>query len=230
MAGRKWLGRCLTVLCDPCHQRAFQWAVDEGYISASPIKSLKRVKGKCRETIISPKQWERLVEASDECFRDFLTFVREAGARPQEARLAEAKHVDLENGRIHWPAGQAPKGKASRTIYLTPVALELVKHLMREHPTGTLLRNSRGEPWSKNAVCCRFRRLREKTGLEDVVCYSTRHTFATESLVKGLDSLVIAELMGHSDKTQLAETYSHLRAASEVLARGRSEGSGLEVS
>ncbi|HWA97501.1 MAG TPA: site-specific integrase [Pirellulales bacterium] len=206
-------------------KRPIQWAVDEGYITASPVKAVKRIKGKRRETIISPEQWGEILSASDATFRDFLTFIRETGARPQEARKVEARHFDEKNARLMLSADES-KGKIARTIYLTETALKLVKRLVQKYPTGPLLRNSRGAPWTKNAVVCRFRRIREKTGLDGLVCYSTRHTFGTELLVNGVDSLVGAELMGHVDKTMLAETYSHLAKNPQFLRDAQRKARG----
>lgn len=40
--------------------------------------------------------------------------------------------------------------------------------------------------------------------------YSLRHSFATNALQRGLDSLTVAVLMGHKDPSQLARTYQHL--------------------
>jgi hypothetical protein len=46
-----------------------------------------------------------------------------------------------------------------RLVYLTPAMLELTRKLMELYPTGPLFRNSRGKPWTRNAIRCRFRNL-----------------------------------------------------------------------
>jgi integrase/recombinase XerC len=208
-------------------KRPFQWAADEGHISASPIKTVKRVKTTRREVVISPAQWQQILDAaSDDAFRDFLLFIRETGARPQESRQVEARHFDEVNGRICWSGAEAPKGEVARTIYLTPDALALVKRLAEKNPAGALLRNSQGKAWTKNAIVCRFRRVREKTGLEGLVCYTMRHTFGTELLVNGVDSVVGAELMGHADRTQLANTYAKLAQNPQFLREAAKKARG----
>lgn len=40
--------------------------------------------------------------------------------------------------------------------------------------------------------------------------YALRHTWATNALQRGVDSVTVAELMGHSDPSTLAKTYQHV--------------------
>ncbi|HVX10003.1 MAG TPA: site-specific integrase [Pirellulales bacterium] len=200
-------------------KRAFNWAVEEGYLDASPVRKVKRGKPKRRETIISAEQWQAiLAEVPDTAFRDLLTFARETGARPQEARAIEARHLDLAAGLILLPANEA-KGERPRPIYLNDAALPLVARLAEEHPTGPLFQNTRGKRWTKNAVTLRWRRLRRKIGIEGATMYALRHSFATDALMNGVDSIVVAELMGHADQTMVARTYQHLAKNPEFLRR-----------
>ena len=43
-------------------QRAFRWAVDEGYIEKSPVARIKKPAATPRDILISPEQWLELVE------------------------------------------------------------------------------------------------------------------------------------------------------------------------
>ena len=40
--------------------------------------------------------------------------------------------------------------------------------------------------------------------------YAFRHSFATQALERGIDSVTVAVLMGHSDPSMLAKVYQHL--------------------
>jgi site-specific recombinase XerD len=52
--------------------------------------------------------------------------------------------------------------------------------------------------------------LSEKIGF--AVCpYSIRHTFATQSIINGVDVVTIAALMGHKDLEMLNRIYQHVQ-------------------
>lgn len=197
-------------------KRPFQWAVDEGLLDVSPLKRVKRVKAKRREVIITPDQWAVILEATkDEAFRQFLEFMRGGtGCRPQEARIVEARHLV---GAALVLAPEEAKGGRERTIVLDDKVAALVAKLMAQNPTGKLLRNTKGRPWSSSAVVSRFRRLRKRTGIEGLVAYTSRHTYATELLLNGVDPISGSILLGHADTKILSETYQKLQQKPDFL-------------
>ncbi|HTI50207.1 MAG TPA: hypothetical protein VL475_04625, partial [Planctomycetaceae bacterium] len=77
-------------------KRAFLWAVSEGHLERSPVANVKKPPAKSREVVLTAKQ-RRLIfaTATDAAFRDVLNLIQETGARPQEVRAVEARHVDL---------------------------------------------------------------------------------------------------------------------------------------
>ena len=197
-------------------RRGFNWLTDEGHIDRSPVKSVKAPRAETREVLVDEATFGNIMSHTrDGNFRDFLTFVRHSGCRPQEAVKLEAHHVELSLRRIVFPTSQAKGKRAPRVIYLDDTALEIVERLVRLHPTGTIFRNRRGGAWNKNSVRCRFRRLKDKVGGQ-YCTYHLRHTFATDALQK-LDPITVAVLMGHSDATTLARTYQHLAKLPEVM-------------
>src|SRR5437868_1359411 len=130
-----------------------------------------------------PLRRERLLHAGerkfifesipDPAFRQYLFALQESGARPGEVRKLSREHVNLQIGA--WVFQQhKTKGKTGRprVVYLTPAMLELTKDLLRRQPDGPLFRNSRGEPWTKDAVVQRMDALRAKfPRLQGVVAY-----------------------------------------------------------
>lgn len=199
-----------------CVRRAFRWMTEEGYIDSSPIAMLRGPGKKTRETILTNEQFESLLTSiKDQCFRDLVRFLWQTGARPQEARILEALHVDLQLRRVVLPTSKSKGKKAPRVIYLDDAAFEIIKDRCQRYPTGMLFRNSRGKPWDRNSMRCRFRRLAEKTG-ERYCAYNLRHSFATNALQE-LDPITVSVLMGHADATTLARTYQHLAKKPEYL-------------
>ncbi len=199
-----------------CVRRVFRWMTEEGYIDSSPMMLLRGPAKRTRETIISDEKFSELVDSiKDKCFSDLVKFLWQTGVRPQEARILEAKHVDLGLRRVVLPASQSKGKKTPRVFYLDDAAFEIIAARCEKYPTGVLFRNSRGRPWNKNSMRCRFRRLAEKVGTR-YCAYNIRHTFATNALQQ-LDPITVSVLMGHADATTLARTYQHLAKKPEYL-------------
>lgn len=147
-------------------RRAFRWLSDEGRIRGYPLKGLKGSRKRQREVIIPPETFEKLLAASRPNFRDLLTFLLSTGCRPQEARVVEHRHVDLSLRRIVFPASEAKGGEHPRVIYLNDDAFAIVEPLCHRYASGAIFRNSKGNAWTRNAIRCRFRRLREKVAFD----------------------------------------------------------------
>lgn len=204
-------------------KRVFNWAVREGRLDRSPLRSLERPTPKRRETSVQPDQFDAILErVKDQEFRDYLVFMYETGTRPQEARVVAAAHCDVGARRVVLPPSDAKGKQYPRVIYLTDRAAEIVKRLVDQHSAGPILRNTSGNPWVKSSVNCRFRRLREKLAedglsIPGLCATSLRHGFATTALKNGVDPVTVSILMGHSDASQVARTYQHLAADPEFL-------------
>lgn len=149
--------------------RPFSWAEKLGYIPSNPVRGVERPTATKRESRMSPADFDALLShVRDEPFRDLISFVYEAGCRPQEARRVEARHLNREHRRIELPPKEAKGKKRWRVIYLSDKALEIADRLAALRPTGPLFLNTDGRPWKAQAVVCRFQRLLVKlSGVED---------------------------------------------------------------
>lgn len=196
-----------------CVQRMFNWAVEHSHLTANPIATLKKPKQRRRDVVYTPEQYREIRSFAKGPLGDLLDFMSLTGCRPQEARILEARHVH--DDVVIFPADEA-KGETSRVLFLTNEALEIVKRLTKKNPTGAIFRNSRGIPWTKESVRCRLTRIGAKVGYR-VVAYGFRHTFATQALLKGVDPISVAHLMGHKNTNMVASHYSHLAANPEFL-------------
>lgn len=146
-------------------KRAFKWAEEQGYIDRSPVAHMKKPKGGKREVIVSQEEYDEILSlAPDRGFRDLLIVTWETGCRPQESLIVEARHVDLVNQRWVFQESEEKSRSSMRVVYLTDVALEIVKRLMLAHPEGPLFRNSVGRPWTADSVNCAFTRIQIRMG------------------------------------------------------------------
>ena len=131
---------------------------------------MKKPRERRREKIITAEERQRIVAAvKDEAFTRFLYALGQTGARPGEIRTVTAAHVKSSANAetLYWELEGKSTDRTgdSRCIYLTPGMAELCRDLAREYPEGPLFRNTRGKPWTRNAIRIRFRNLRKKLGL-----------------------------------------------------------------
>jgi len=203
----------------------FAWAVKEELIERNTVKGYERKAefGK-RKGWINDEQYGKLVAVcSDECFRDLLEVLWLTGARPFEIFQMDARHLDRANRRLVLRRRDGDKVKAkererdaTRTIYLSGRAYEIVCRLADLYPAGPLFRNRSGQRWSNSTTSQRMRNLTELTGVrcqttaEPPTIYNLRHSFATlGATVRNIDIATMAKLLGHKSTKMLLEIYDH---------------------
>lgn len=202
---------CRTII------RAMNWAEEQGYVSRSPLAHFKKPGGGRREQVVSPAEYQSILgRTRDQQFKDLLTVTWETGCRPQESLRVEARHVDVAKSRWFFPASESKGNQLPRIVYLTPKALEITRRLMEKNPRGPIFRNVNGVPWTTDATNNRFDRLKKRMGVRYSL-YALRHSFATHALMRGVDSITVATLLGHRDTSMLARHYQHLTQNPEFL-------------
>jgi integrase len=211
-------------------KRALNWCVSEGLLPENPLRSVKKDRMLRREKTITPEERAKIdAEVKDEAFRHFLFAMGQTGARSMEVRIVTA--ADVRDGEWVFRSKGFDRTGKLRHIYLTRPMAELTNVLCEKHPEGPLFQNSRGKPWTHNAIRIRFRNLRKKLGLPaGVVATAMRHTYITDALEAGVPIATLSELAGHSSTRMIEQTYSklserkeHLRAAAEKAVQKPSE-------
>lgn len=152
-------------------------------------------------------------------FRDYLNFMWETGCRPQEIRIIEHRHRDIE--RVILEASNSKGERYNRVIYLNDVAREIFERL--QDRTGPIFRNSQDNPWTANSVRCRFRKLKVRMDIPKLCANTLRHSWATNALKNGMDTTTASILMGHRDPSTLIRNYQHLAKDREYLANASKE-------
>jgi integrase len=117
-----------------------------------------------------------------------------------------------------FPPDEAKGEKRTRVIHLTPPALQIVTRLLGVCRRGQLFLNAAGNPWTAQAMACRFGRLKEHVGVK-FAAYDFRHGFCERLLESGADHLTVAALMGHADGKMVAAVYLHLGTADDHLRK-----------
>jgi len=194
-------------------KRAFSWAEAEGITATNPFKRIKVPAVGSRRRVLTVEERHQIRDAIDDPkFSDFVTALEETGCRPGEVARVTAAEVDLTNGV--WTLAKhktAKKTGKPRVIYLTPKMVELTTRLVASFPEGPIFRGKANKPYTKNAIICRFRRLREKLPqISHFISYSFRSTYATNALENGVGIAQVAELLGHTSTDMVMRHYGHL--------------------
>lgn len=199
-----------------CLKACFNWGVKTGKISRHPFGQLRATFKRSKRSVVSEATWKKLFAEADEPFRDLLTALRETGCRPSEISRVTADDV-------HGPTWVLDEHKTEETgqprvVWLNQTMQELTKRLVSDNPVGPIFRNSRGKPWTKNAIVIRFRKLREELNLPaNVIAYATgRHSYITTALTNGVPTAVIAHLTGTSEKI-IKRHYAHLDSEADFM-------------
>ena len=196
-------------------QRAFNWAVKQGYINTNPLRFLEKPTATRRDNCPTEKDYKKLVSLVKDGFKNILVFAWESGARPQEISGLRVRHV--ESDRIVLAVEESKGKKEKRAIYLTEKAAKLLAKLIKGRDKDEFVfLNTRGNPWNPHSIANRLDRLAKKTG-HKFALYDFRHAFATRMLEAGLDHMTVAKLLGHKDASMLARHYSHIGQKNNYL-------------
>ena len=151
---------------------------------------------------------------------DFSNFVRAlelTGARPfSELATVTAAMIDWLDETITFAEHKNEKKGKTRTIYLVPEMVEMLKRLAAEHPAGLLFRNTKGHVWTSHDATRRLHYATDKLGIPKGTIYAIRHHRITAALEKGMTANVIAELVGNSPIT-IARHYDHLSKQKKTM-------------
>jgi integrase len=210
---------------------AWKWAHDSGLIEKNPLRGLKTPPGGRREITLTKPQFKSVVAAASPAMRLLLSVARLTGMRAQEVVRIEGRHLNPKTKAVEFPAAESKGKRRTRTVYLVDEAWRILQQAAKKRQTGPLLRNEDGEPWTKDAVVCNIRRIRER--LEKAgkpipgLCLTVlRHTYATDAIENGVDPLTLAELMGHKDGKMLAEVYAKMGQRSKHMRKAAKKAVG----
>lgn len=202
-------------------KRCWAWAAAEGRIDSNPLAKVKKPPMGRRPGMSDEGADKFLAAIGPGALRDFVDGMLETGCRPGE--LSGVTAADIAADRS---AATVEGKQGRRVVTLTSRGAELFARLATLRPNGPVFLNTRGKPWTRDSLRLAFRRVRRKTKVDGAVPYSLRHLFGTRAIERGVDSLLVAELMGHKDVKMLQEHYAHHKA--ETLKKAAEKATGGE--
>ena len=182
-------------------------------LAINPVKAIRKPKSdKPRERRLRDGEWERVIEACNQCrnplIKPVLCFSVETGMRRGEVLNARWRDLSWANHTLHIPI---TKNGHPRTIPLTVKALAVLATLGNIH---------RGEehifPLSMEAIKLAWQRLTKRAGITDLHFHDLRHEAVSRFFELGLTVPEVALISGHKDPRMLFR-YTHLKA--EDVAR-----------
>ena len=201
-------------------QMTFNWALRNDMLDLNPLQGYQKPSAGGRNRIVTAEEFQLLMRHADARFRRFLLSLRLTGCRPGELRMLVWSMVDLETALWILPKHKTvtmQREPRPRIIPLPDPILKMCCWMAEDGLSANdhVFLNAHGRPYSKDCVVKKMSRIRERAGIEmksgeNLVLYSNRHTFATNSIGNVADT-ELAELLGHTT-TRTLRRYVHLNA------------------
>lgn len=229
---------------------ALNHAVDASRLVKNPWgRKAALLPEKQRKRIATEEEFAKLLKACDDCIayrgiissednaqmmRDILYVLRYTAMRPGELRKLRWDYIHLDDELIIIPEHKTTNTAKNPEPRIIPILPEIKPILLdRKEKYGHRERvfpPISGEEWSDQLFSNRFKRLRERAGVDDVdrngeklVPYSLRHTRLTEAGVKEKwDRRTLQRFGGHVPGSAITDRYLHPEA--EDIKRAALEG------
>ncbi|MDE0347114.1 MAG: site-specific integrase, partial [Boseongicola sp.] len=186
-------------------------AVAGGLIVANPTRRTKKNPRPRLTRFLSAEEIVRLHEALDQCVAerrawerqaDILRLLLHTGCRKSEIKNLQWSEVEGDTLRL------ADSKTGPRTVHLSADARAVIERQRRG--SGPFVFPSPvnpGRPYGDNLPL--WHRVRERTGLSGVRLHDTRHTYASQAVMKGIPLPVVARLLGHR-QLRMTMRYAHV--------------------
>ncbi|CAN5714049.1 hypothetical protein BH23PLA1_BH23PLA1_37660 [soil metagenome] len=193
-----------------------EWARRKKYIPSHDLDLVDRsLRRRGRRKYIPPDQEVfRAFRATTGKFREFVLVLMSTGMRPGEIQTVCVDEFDCDECQlVLWRHKVVEKTGLPKVVPLPTTELQAICEAnARGRPGGeALFLTERGMPWTYQAIRLRWKRLRDKLGIDPRFClYTFRHWYLTMAIESGEDGAIVSELAGQSDTSSL-EFYKKIR-------------------
>lgn len=194
----------------------YNWCVYNDILNKNPFLKIKCIKrNTVQKEIITEHELEQLRDAC-ETKRDLamIDFLNCTGVRVSECAQIKMDDINFVTGKC---SIYATKTQTFRDVFLDAKALKHICDYRNELQRNNLFSeylftSNRKEKENKSLSCSTFeQRLKQITGSANINKHITVHTFrktfASRCSRKGMQPMIIATLLGHSDYTTTAKYY-----------------------
>ena len=186
--------------------KMFNLCIADGLLSKNPLENVKKMlEENYKIRVLAKEEETTLFIFLDERLKPIVTFALKTGARKSEILTLKWLNIDFKGNYIellHTKSGKKRKIPISKT--LREILLEIKKTSTSEY---VFVNPRTNKPYTD--IKKAFRTALKKAGIENFVFHDLRHTFATRLIEKGVDIVVVKELLGHADiSTTMIYTHS----------------------
>jgi integrase len=205
-----------------CIHTFIRWCIRGRLLGpADPLAGLRVPPRSSRgaSAVIDPDEYAAVLRVATPQFALLLTVLWETGARPSEICRATAADCDWDAGTVTLAAHkQRHKTGRPRVIFLTDTAAGILRDAAGRNPTGALLRNTLGRPWTPGSAKQAIRAAARRAELgRRITLYFFRHSLATRLIVAGVPDGHVGAILGHAGTATLWRHYCHLLSRPDVL-------------
>ncbi|MFH2203938.1 MAG: tyrosine-type recombinase/integrase [Elusimicrobiota bacterium] len=209
-----------------CLRAILNMAVRRKLIRSNPVARVKLFDEKKakRKRLLQPQEIKALREAaevleSERDARDMILLGLLMGRRRGEFLSLKWKNVDFETESIYFP--ETKDGDPQQPPMPREVAQLLAERRDRAEAAGMKSlyvfpgRDGKGH---RKSIDTAFNTIKRRAGLPFLHYHDLRHAYISYAVMKGLDLMTIASLVGHTTADQIQERYGHLRREHKVAS------------
>ncbi len=198
-------------------------AVDWGYLAASPLGKVRKLRVPRRPLLIwTPAELRRFLFSAPEAWRPVFIVAVFTGLRPgeiQAMRWTEQNWPDFVANKIRVTTSYearskvlgAPKTDRSvRDVDMVPTVRAVLETLPTRASGGWVFPRADGAMFSRDMMRDAWVRTISVSGVRPIRPYDLRHTFASLLIAAGKNPLYIARQLGHYSAGFTLDTYGHL--------------------
>ena len=183
--------------------KMFNLGIDNGLLAQNPVSKVKKLlEDNHKIRFLTIEEENKLYKSLPDFLKPIVTVALQTGMRKGEILNLQWSNIDFEYGFIELL--KTKTGKA-RKIPISDKLMEILKNQEKESDY-VFINPETGLPYVD--IKKSFNKAKEEAGIKDFRFHDLRHTVATRLVEKGIDLLVVMDILGHTN-IETTMRYAH---------------------